>query len=68
MNGKKSLRLTLVQLNPYIPSFANRVDQDQLASEGARWSGSTLFVIQYVNLYKQSDLSYLFGWEVGVTS
>ena len=27
------------------------VDPDQLASEEANWSGSALFVIQYVNLY-----------------
>ena len=32
------------------PVFANSVDPDQLASEEANWSGSTLFVIKYVNL------------------
>ena len=37
-----------------IPAFANSVDPDQLASEEANWSGSTLFVIQYINLYQQS--------------
>ena len=32
------------------PAFENSVDQDQLASEEANWSGSTLFAIMYVNL------------------
>ena len=41
--------------NPYPavhdnPTFANSVDPDQMASEEAIWSGSTLFVIQFVNL------------------
>ena len=40
--------LTLVRI---YPAFANSVDPDQLASEEANWSGSALFVIQYVNLY-----------------
>ena len=35
---------------PAIPAFANSVDPDQLASEEADWSGSTLFAIKYVNL------------------
>ena len=30
---------------PVEPAFANSVDPDQLASEEANWSGSTLFVI-----------------------
>ena len=42
--------LTLVLLNPDIPAFVNSVDQDQLASEEANWSGSALFAIKYVNL------------------
>ena len=29
------------------PAFANSVDPDQLASEEANWSGSTLFAIKY---------------------
>ena len=37
------------------PAFANSVDPDQLASEEANLSGSTLFVIEYVNLCQQSD-------------
>ena len=36
------------------PAFATSVDPDQLASEETNWSGSALFVIQYVNLYLQS--------------
>ena len=31
--------------------FANSRDPDHLASEESNWSGSALFVIQYVNLY-----------------
>ena len=42
--------LTLILLNPDIPSFAKSVDPDQLASEEANWSGSALFAIKYVNL------------------
>ena len=39
-------------------------------SEEAKWSGSTLFGIQYVNLYQQSGSSNLIGWkfEKGVAS
>ena len=52
------------------PAFANSVDPDQLASSEANWSGSALFVIQYVNLYQQSGLSNLIGWQLdmGVAS
>ena len=61
--------LTLVLLNPDIPSFANSVDPDQLASE-ANWSGSALFAIKYVNLYQNPESSNLIGWksEVGMAS
>ena len=47
-----------------------RVDPDQLASSEANWSGSTLFVTKYVNLYQQPGSSNLTGWklEVGVAS
>ena len=48
-------------LNPIYPAFANSVDQDQLASEEANWSGSALFAIKYVNLYQQSGSRYLIG-------
>ena len=42
------------------PAFANSVDPDRLASveanrTEANRSGSALFVIQYVNLYKNLD-------------
>ena len=41
-------------VNPYPaehdnPTFANIVDPDQMASKEAIWSGSTLFVMQFVN-------------------
>ena len=45
-----------------IPCNSNSVDPDQLASEEANWSGSALFVIQYVNLYQQPGSSNLIGW------
>ena len=62
--------LTLLLLNTTCPVLANSVDPDQLASEEASWSGSTLFVINYVNLYQQSGSNNLIGWqlEVGVAS
>ena len=43
------------------PAFANSVDPDQLAYEEANWSGSALFVIQYVKSYEQFGLSNLIG-------
>ena len=46
------------------PAFANSVDPDQLASEEANWSGSALFVIQYVNVYQQPGSSNLIGWKL----
>ena len=45
--------LTLVLLNPNMPCLTNSVDPDQLASEEANWSGSALFAIKYVNIYKK---------------
>ena len=48
------------------PVFANRVDPNQLASEEANWSGSALFVIQYVYFYQQSGLSNLIGWQLKI--
>ena len=52
------------------PAFTNSVDPDQLASEEANWSGSALFAIKYMNLYRQSGSSNLPGWkfEVGIAS
>ena len=60
--------LTLVLLNPDISCVYNNVDPDQLASQEANWSGSALFVIQYMNLYQQSGWRNLIGLqlEVGV--
>ena len=45
------------------PTFANSVDPDQLASEEAKWSGSALFVVKYVNLYQQPGSSNLTSWK-----
>ena len=47
-----------------MPTFANSLDPDQLASSEANWSGSALYAIQYVNSVN------LIGWqlEVGVVS
>ena len=57
--------LILVLLNPDILCFANSVDPDQLASPSeANWSGSALFVIQFVNLYQESGLSNRIGWQL----
>ena len=39
------IELTLLLLNMTCPVLANSVDPDQLASEEANWSGSSLFVI-----------------------
>ena len=45
-----------------IPTFANSVDPDQMASEEAIWSGSTLFVIQFVNLNENIIWCNLIAW------
>ena len=47
----EALSLTLYCWTWICPVWANNVDPDQLASEEANWSGSTLFDIKYVNLY-----------------
>ena len=62
--------LTLLLLNTTCPVLTNSVDPDQLASEEAKWSGSALFVIKYVNFYQKTVSSYLTGCklEVGVAS
>ena len=64
------MALTLLLLNTTCPVLANSVDPNQLASEEANWSGSALFVIKNVNLYKQFGSSNLIRWklEVGVAS
>ena len=56
--------LTLVSWTLICPAFANSVDPDQLASEEANWSGSALFVINYVNLYQQPGSSDLICWKL----
>ena len=48
-----SFSLTLILLFTTTPTFANSVDPDQMASEEAIWSGSTPFVIEFVNLNKK---------------
>ena len=62
--------LILLLLNTTCPVLANSVGPDQLASEEANWSGSTLFVIKYVNVYQTLGSSNLIGWklEVGAAS
>ena len=51
-------------------AFENSVDPDQMASEEAIWSGATLLFIEFVNIYEQTTLSYLIGWqsELGVAN
>ena len=60
------LRLTLLLLHTTYPVLPNSVDPDQLASEDANWSGSALFVIKHVNLYKQPGSSNLIGRKLDV--
>ena len=62
--------LTLLLLNTICPVLANSEDPDQLASKEAKWFGSALFVIKYVNFYQNPGSSNLIGWklEVGKTS
>ena len=54
--------LTLILLFTTTPTFANNADPDQMASEVAIWSGSTLFVIQFVNLNENIIWCNLIGW------
>ena len=60
--------LTLLLLNTTCPVLANSVDPDQLASEGANWSGSAQFVIKYANFYQKPGSNNVISWklEVGV--
>ena len=55
--------LTFLLLNTTCPVLAN-------STEEANWSGSALFVFQYVNLYQQPGSGNLIGWklEVGMAS
>ena len=59
---KEFHKLTLILLFTTTPTFANSVDPDQMASEEAIWSGSTLFVIQFVNLNENIIWCNLIGW------
>ena len=56
-----SLILTLILLFKTTPTFANSVDPNQMASK-AIWSGSTLFVIEFVNLKENIIWCNLIGW------
>ena len=65
----------MVKINPgpAEPGYALLCKQKRsrsLTSSEANWSGSSLFVIKYVNLYQQSWPINLIGWEleVGVAS
>ena len=53
--------LTILLLNTTCPVLANSVDTDQLASSEANWSGSALFVINYVNFYQKPGSAGLGG-------
>ena len=58
----KNIILTLILLFTTTPTFANSVDPDQMASEEAIWSGSTLFVILFVILNENILWHNLIGW------
>ena len=47
-------------------AFENSADPTKMASEEAILSGSTLYVIQFVNLDEQTTQSYLIGWQSGM--
>ena len=55
--------LTLVLLNRDMPCLCKQYRSRARSAEEANWSGSTLFVIKYVNLYQQSGSSNLIGWQ-----
>ena len=58
LSSSRTIHLILINpllLNTTCPVLANSVDPDQLASSEANWSGSALFVIKYVNFYKNPD-------------
>ena len=55
----KEQNLTPDLLNPICPAFANSVDPDQLASEEANWSESTLFVIMWIFINKLDQVIWL---------
>ena len=55
MSTCSKMDLARLLLNTTCPVLANSVEPDQLASEEANWSGSTLFVIKNVNFYQNPD-------------
>ena len=70
VNVNLNVNLTLILLFRTTPTFANSVDPDQMASEEAIWSGSTQFVIQFVNLNENIIWRNRIGWysEMGVAN
>ena len=67
--GRKSAKILVLSCWTWInPAFSDSVDLDQLASEEANWSGSSLFVIKYVNFYQQSGSDNLIDWQLEVAS
>ena len=59
MNFVYVLRFTIFLAQYLIYKFISH-------SEEANWSGSAMFVIQYVNLYQQPGSSDLIGWKLEV--
>ena len=57
--------LTLVLLNPDIPSLCKQCRSRKMTSVEAIWSGFTQFDIKYQILYQQPGSSKLIGWELG---
>ena len=61
-NVIKHQPLTFILLFTATPTFANSEDPDQMASEEAIWSGSTLFVIHFVNLNENIIWYNMIDW------
>ena len=54
--------LTLLLLNTTCPVLANNVDPDQLASEEANWSGSTLLSLNmWISIKNPDQVIWLAG-------
>ena len=63
-DSKVKYRLILLLLNTTCPVLANSVDPDQLASEEANWSGSSLFVIKlWISIKSQDQVIWLAGYK-----
>ena len=62
--------ITLVLLIPDIPCLCKQCRSRSVGFLRTNWSGSTLFVIENVNLYQEPGSSNLIGWklEVGMAS